>query len=203
MRSIPNLKTTIVISVGIIAATLLFAAQRTLAAEINCLATWSQLYPNARPEVVLKPLFPSGRYPQSSTCRRILLRGKIEIGDSQKFATFLNAHHPFVDKLYLWSPGGNVNEAILIGRLVRAALLATHAPDEFATQSGSGELSEFRSLNDTRVYCRGLDCHCASACFLIWAAGWDRSGNALGIHRPSIQSIEFGNLTPDKASILL
>jgi hypothetical protein len=45
-------------------------------------------------------------------------------------------------------------------------------------------------------------CHCASACFLIWAAGVERGGSALGLHRPSISSTTFANLAPNRASIL-
>jgi hypothetical protein len=50
--------------------------------------------------------------------------------------------------------------------------------------------------------CNGNSCHCASACFLIWAAGIERHGNSLGLRRPSTRSTNFADLPPDRASAL-
>jgi hypothetical protein len=36
--------------------------------------------------------------------------------------------------------------------------------------------------------------------FLIWAAGIRRNGNVIGLHRPTIDSKEFGALSPNDAS---
>jgi hypothetical protein len=46
------------------------------------------------------------------------------------------------------------------------------------------------------------NCHCASACFLIWAAGVQRSGDVLGLHRPTIEATAFAKLPPDRAGVL-
>jgi hypothetical protein len=42
-------------------------------------------------------------------------------------------------------------------------------------------------------------CECASACFFIWAAGAIRSGNVVGIHRPSFDPARFSTLPPSEA----
>ena len=49
--------------------------------------------------------------------------------------------------------------------------------------------------------CSGKACHCASACFLIWASGINRVGTTLGLHRPSTNSPDFANLPPNQAGI--
>ena len=50
--------------------------------------------------------------------------------------------------------------------------------------------------------CEGSDCHCASACFLIWTGGVERDGTVLGLHRPAIAATSFASLPADRASIL-
>src|SRR6266550_4814767 len=102
------------------------SASHVPAAEISCVKYWNG--PSTTPEFV--KAFPSGRKPTSSTCHLMLLDGRIEPGDAQKFSTFLKAHHPFVSDLYLSSPGGSVADAIAIGRLTRAALIQTQAPQQ-------------------------------------------------------------------------
>jgi hypothetical protein len=188
-------------------------ANHVLAAEISCIENWTD---GGIALPILPTLFPSGRKPTLSTCKEMLLKGPIETGDAQKFSMFLKAHHPFVEKLYLSSPGGSVADAIAIGRLARAALIKTRAPEQLSffvdrqrvcvTRPGTGMLHTglWTSINqkfDYRELCQGPNCHCASACFLIWAAGWQRRGYALGIHRPTAGMNGFGNLPPDQASI--
>jgi hypothetical protein len=104
-----------------------------------------------------------------------------------------------LDTVLLWSPGGSVEEAFKIGHLIRKGLLDTWAPFNTEMVNGWGHLS---SYSDSKTICRGIDCNCASACFLIWAAGVDRSGDALGLHRPTIESTQFASLPPDRASVL-
>jgi len=48
----------------------------------------------------------------------------------------------------------------------------------------------------------GRKCHCASACFLIWAAGVERTGSVLGLHRPTIEATAFAKMPPDRAGVL-
>jgi hypothetical protein len=166
----------------------------------------------------LKLRVKSGRLPASSICREVLIKGEIVSGDGAKFAEFLNANNPFLETVDLWSSGGLVEEGIKIGRLVRKGMLTTVAPSSVDPDgTGSRKPDGTGSLMDTRFVlslpeelpdpnmlyvCNGNSCHCASACFLIWAAGVERHGNSLGLHRLSIRSTSFANLPPDRASAL-
>jgi hypothetical protein len=51
------------------------------------------------------------------------LNGQISKGDYEKVATFFKAYHP--DQFVLNSPGGDVEEALKIGRLFRKYLIST------------------------------------------------------------------------------
>src|SRR5262245_22882603 len=87
------------------------------AAEVSCLFKSTASEPSL-----------SGRRPTPDTCKVALIKGTIAPGDSAKFAQVLWHTHPFLEKIVLWSPGGSVDEALKIGRLVRKFLLRTEAP---------------------------------------------------------------------------
>jgi hypothetical protein len=189
------------------AATSLLCLTNAEAAEITCISKFDRgLGPAARltPEErhflsgLLLERFPSGRVPTPETCKEALIKGVIEPGDGAKFAAFLHANHPFLSRIYLWSPGGSVEEAMKIGRLVRKGMLATKVADDFLSVLPPGHGILFGG--QAGALCQGSGCHCASACFLIWAAGIVREGNVLGLHRPSVQSTRFANLPPEQAS---
>lgn len=135
------------------------------------------------------------------TCFGGLLQGTITKGDYNKVATFLRAHHPFVSNFLLASPGGDVDEALKIGRLFRTYLIATTAPDTVDI------VADFNGTNDGDVHlasgstevCRGENCMCASACALIWLGSVYRSG-IVGLHRPKIEGPMFRGLPPAEAS---
>jgi hypothetical protein len=188
------------------AATSLFCVTTLEAAEITCVSVWGR---DAEPAKILayrppwKERFPSGRRPTPATCGAVLIKGVIELGDSAKFAALLHANHPFLSYVHLWSPGGSVEEALKIGRLIRKAMLITEAPWSVLLPpdrrtEGSGRLD----LLPGTTICEGADCHCASACFIVWAAGIMRYGDVLGLHRPSLRSTSFADLPPAQASEL-
>lgn len=108
----------------------------------------------------------------------IRLVGLIEKGDAERFQKLiegLRQKKRAVHVLMLASSGGDANEAMRIGQIVRKSFISTHAP--FASDYGW----------TCNGYPPGLiydDCDCASACFLIWVAGVYRMGDVLGIHRP-------------------
>ncbi len=189
----------------------MFSVSTPNAAEISCGAPYG--YIDAERRTRLLKYYPSGRLPNADTCGSVLIKGPIEIGDSAKFYQRLQKNHPFLYHIYLWSPGGSAPEAIKIGQLIRKALIKTSAPGPIfgggqigtTTQSDSGMLFDpnFDSnatASSRSFLCRGKGCHCASACFLIWAAGVERSGNTLGLHRPSTNAPEFANSPPAQAS---
>ena len=108
----------------------------------------------------------------------IRLVGKIEKGDAEKFkivVEYLRQEKITVNMLMLASIGGDVIEAMQIGRIVRKSYIPTHAPMNLAADFICNGYPE--GLKDE-------DCDCASACFLIWVAGIYRMGDVLGIHRP-------------------
>jgi hypothetical protein len=181
----------------------IFLIHSSDAAEISCLQR------DAGASIPWSELAPSGRVPRSDTCRRALIKGKIEPGDATRFAQLLRSNHPFLHDVTLWSPGGSVEEALKIGRLIRKGLIVTYAPSNGSAEAlylnpASGWAKKrlgWGSLRDVRG-CEGVDCNCASACFLIWTAGVERNGSALGVHRPTISSTAFATLPPDRAGIL-
>jgi hypothetical protein len=188
------------------------------ASEIGCALTWNEeetsnsiFEDNLRSfakknfginDGSLASLYPSGRRPNPTTCVGILIKGKIETGDAAKFLEVLGSNYPFVKTVFLWSPGGSVDEAMKIGHIIRKNMLTTQAPIELFEATGNGSLIDptDHRVPAARYLCQGTGCNCASACFLIWAAGIQRNGSALGLHRPTISSTEFTDLPPDQAS---
>ena len=132
---------------------------------------------------------------RSTTCATILIKGEIAVGDGSRFASTLRQHHPSVSAVELWSSGGSIAEALKIGRLIRKAKLGTRAPLGVAHRPGRG----FLRIDPTLLLCDDSTCHCASACFLIWAGGLTRGGNVLGVHLPTINSPEFADMPVDQA----
>jgi hypothetical protein len=129
------------------------------------LAQWNQLLQN-----------------KGELCLSVLLRGEIRAGDYSKIQRLIGSGVMHID---LISPGGDLTEAMKIGRLVRSHFIETEAPKFFKNLVGGSFLGN--GVNGDRA-CEGPDCVCASACFFVWAAGVDREGTAVGLHRPSFRS---------------
>lgn len=101
----------------------------------------------------------------------IVLVGKIEDGDFKKFVQTIRNNGAFPKRVIIRSPGGDVEEAIRIGRFIRESLLPVWAIIE-----------------------------CNSACVLIWIGGVDRGGSAtFGLHRPVYQKHYFAGLSASDA----
>lgn len=178
-----------------------FLALPSSTAEITCVGARPAGGYSAEQRARILEAYPSGRVPNADTCLEALIKGPITSGDSAKFAQLLRKSHPFLDSVLLWSSGGSVEEAIKIGRLIRKGLLETAAP------LNVGELNRDRQGRGVLFYgndkvCMGYDCHCASACFLVWASGVERDGTFLGLHRPTTSSTSFATLPPDRAATL-
>ncbi len=116
----------------------------------------------------------------------LVLEGKIVRGDYDRLRGFLSNKANF-DKIsggvFLASPGGDVGEAIRIGRLIRSLRLSTEAPSGRPAGYKADEAMIFADdLVDPRA-----DYGCASACFLLYVSGIYRNINwagRLGVHRP-------------------
>jgi hypothetical protein len=116
-------------------------------------------------------------FPNASQCVG-LLKARIVEGDYEKVMTVLKAN-PRLSEFVLDSPGGNVDEALKIGRLFRRQLIGT-------------ESEQAKSLNHV----------CASSCAFIWFGGVGRVGT-VGVHRiKSGDPVAFGAQAPSDASAL-
>jgi len=120
------------------------------------------------------------------------LLGKIEPGDYERFVAAIRRRgaNPFV--LEVRSGGGDVNEAIRIGRLVRELAVSVHAPIAYMPNPEAPSCH----LDDQAVG-KHVDCICASACTLIWFGGVMRIGAQIYIH--SIANEGFGSMSPAEA----
>ena len=109
----------------------------------------------------------------------VVMKGNIETGDYEKLRRFFK-EQDVTKSLYIASSGGNVAEAIKIGRLIRDLRMETQIPgrvhDEEIIVPPSMKKEEFL---------------CASACFFIFVAGIHRvtyldvgDDPLLGVHRP-------------------
>jgi hypothetical protein len=118
-----------------------------------------------------------------SSCAMGRLSGEIVKGDYEKVKSLISST---TSTFWLASPGGDVDEALKIGRLFREYLISTEAP--------------YRDPHGFLTNCRGQNCTCASACAFIWFGGVDRMGT-VGLHRPYIDEPVFRGLPPADASM--
>jgi hypothetical protein len=128
-----------------------------------------------------------------------VLEGKIVAGDFDKLVSFILNGHRAV-QIYLASPGGNLAEAMKIGRLVRTLKMSTVVPSKALTNQNRDLIAAQHDLEDPKA-----DYMCASACFFIFIAGihrsYDLAGPAmLGIHRPSLSEKSVKALSLEQAS---
>src|SRR5258706_13847542 len=89
------------------------------AAEIICDYLYGQNhdFQKSAPE-----FWPSGKVPKPENCLVAFLHGEIVDGDYERVKAFIRAHHPFLNAIYIQSPGGSIREALMIGRLFRRYL---------------------------------------------------------------------------------
>ena len=126
----------------------------------------------------------------------ILMTGKIEKGDRDRLLRVLRTplkDSHFFRTLLLNSPGGEVQEALLLSDIVvRAAL---------DTSTYSLSVPEFKPLSAI----------CVSACFLVWVAGAERNQasfafavkrgqHGIGLHRPFFAADQYAQLDANTAA---
>ncbi len=115
----------------------------------------------------------------------IIIEGEIANQDYKRFLSALNTTYmrnpAGPSRVYLYTLGGDAIEAMKIGRLIRKLRLSTGAPS--ITSTGDISCCDFKAW---RLPISKSNCNCASAGFLIWIAGIERTGNVLGIHRTFI-----------------
>lgn len=85
--------------------------------------------------------------------------GTIDVGAAERFKTEVEGYREYIKVVALDSPGGSVNDALEMGKLIRS--------EGFATSVASGAL-------------------CASSCPLVFAGGSERratAASAIGVHQ--------------------
>ncbi len=181
-----------------------FIGYQADAATISCLNEWKNFsddLPQGFRDKIEIALNSHSLTPEKGKCSTALLQGEIEKGDAAEFKGFLISNFPHLHSIVLNSSGGLVEEGMKIGGLVRKYLLSTRAPTCYNFNEHVHCVLFSLSPNYKKI-CKGADCNCASTCFLIWSGGVVRTGNAIGLHRPSIQFTSYANMPPDKASAL-
>lgn len=134
--------------------------------------------------------------------RQLLIQGAIEPGDFRRLrrqlADLVHGDLPSVqdpDKLWtvlLDSPGGDLDEAMRMGRLLRQALATTEVSYRFARRP-DGVYDFARSSESVCLGGEGrlagcepdiIEAECTGACLLLWLGGADRIANEgrLGLH---------------------
>jgi hypothetical protein len=143
--------------------------------------------------------------------RSVIVEGKIEAGDYDKLRSIYGERYQSefsfgligVNVLSLASPGGDLAEAMKIGRLVRALKLITAAPSRnpFLSHLDMGSVGEgLHTLKNPQA-----NYMCASACFFIFVAGIKRTAAdgsdeaILGIHKPYLSDSDLRMLGGDQA----
>ena len=114
------------------------------------------------------------RRPDGSRIVGVKIEGEIVPGDAAKLLNFYKEYGAFISPIYLRSKGGDVEEAMKMGTLVRQLRLKTEAPK---WQNGQPPFSAVPANSKDNMIC-------ASACFLIYVAGAERQGNYVALHRP-------------------
>lgn len=131
------------------------------------------LWPATTPAATFEP----ARTADGTPLPGVKLEGPIAAGDVAKLLQFYKIRGPAASAtIYLRSQGGDVEEAIKLGIIVRRLGLKTNAATWDTNQLPTSPVA----LNNKD------DMICASACFLVYAAGIERSGNYLALHRPYI-----------------
>lgn len=128
---------------------------------------------------------------------QLFLVGPIVPGDFDRFKSALRRAPAGLATINLRSPGGNVMEAVQIGRLIRSLYLDTGAP----LSPEAGPYAKHNCSTDHASVRRKGMCLCASACFLIWAGGMTPFGDHVYVHRISFDKEYYGSLTPAEADI--
>ena len=139
----------------------------------------------------------------------VVLEGKIEAGDYDKLRIVYGEKRTNqfyigmlgANEIYLASPGGDLAEAIKIGRLVRALKLHTVVP---GGPYPVGPYEKYSDADRHQLKNPKANYMCTSACFFIFVAGITRTAEVdldprLGIHRPYLSDSDLSTLSGNQA----
>jgi hypothetical protein len=129
----------------------------------------------------------------------MFLLGPITPGDYDRFASAIKQWGPYPFSLSLRSQGGNVSEALRIGRLVRQLSITVFAPNYSTFHPNRADCTYDNEAQDLH---RNISCICASACTLIFMGGVYRMGSEIYVHSIAYDKGMFGALTPQQADVM-
>lgn len=129
----------------------------------------------------------------------VVVEGEIVPGDFQRLQSLLRDKGPYVERVYLYSPGGEAREAMKIGRMLRTLQITTEAPGRTSKLVGD-DIKSFAQCTFTKPR-KQENCVCYSSCYLAWIAGIDRAGHWLGVHRPRFKEEYFASLSATAAQV--
>ena len=110
--------------------------------------------------------------------------GDIVPGDAKKLLDFYKTYGVMTSPVHLRSKGGNVEEAMKMGAIIRRLRLETEVP---VWNTGRQPIDPIKVDRQENMIC-------ASACFLVYAGGASRFGNYLAMHRPFFRKRCFHTL---------
>lgn len=129
---------------------------------------------------------------ESSGSKTLIIEGEIKQGMLGEFNRHILEQKGNINKVAIFSDGGEIDEALKIGRGIRALRLATLVP------IGQKELPKC----DPIYQIKETNCRCNSACFFIYAGGVKRQGSVIGVHRPYIKETELQQMSGSVAMSL-
>ncbi len=130
----------------------------------------------------------------SGTDRQLVIEGYIERGDFQKFLDAIKQNQGQISTVWIFSPGGDFEEAMKIGRAMRALELASMVPTQ--NKFGNPQCDSEVAHPSNPAYCIA-----ASAAFMIHIGGVWRGGSYVIVHRPYVERKNFRQLSEAQAQV--
>lgn len=120
------------------------------------------------------------------------LEGEIQNGDFEKILNI--SSNKIISTIYLYSPGGNVQEAMKISEYLNENLITTTAPTIIQGLPELG-INGFNTCKTKYGPKNITNCTCDSSCGYIWILASIRSGNVIRLHRPRFDYNDYSNMT--------
>lgn len=128
--------------------------------------------------------------------RAVVIEGPIQEGDFNRFEKIIRENQGKISTVFIYSHGGDFDEAMKIGRAMRALELNSMAPQVDSYGNPSCEKDEYDTIPTPK---KADNCTCASACFFIHIGGVHRGGRFIAVHRPYFAKGKFGELSQENA----